>query len=226
MSIVIRQNYNWRNAIYDLKPVFMRDDIRTYDYTFFNNENVFKGGNEFRFFDLRSLKSNGMNISKIIPSQNKNEVLLGYDKSRKSNAYSTSYDINGFYTPEQYETKGFETEPDYAEVIFTLDIKKEENPGRIFVMGALTDWALNADFEMKWDEEYKVFTCSPLLKQGYYNYFYTVLPQGSSVTDDVLLEGSFAQTQNVYDFIVYYRGPAGMYDRIIGYKSVDYLAPR
>ncbi len=223
LTVVLRQNYTWKNAIYGLKPVFMRDDIHTYDYTFFNNENVFKGGNEFRFFDLRSLRSNGMNISKIIPSENKNVVLLGYDKSRKSNAYSTSFDINGFYVPEQYETKGFESEPDYAEVIFTLDIKKEDAPGRIFIMGALTDWALNAAFEMKWDEEYKVFTCTPTLKQGYYNYHYTVLPKGETLPDDGLLEGHFSQTQNIYDFIVYYRGPAGMYDRIIGYKSVDYL---
>ena len=223
LKIVLRQNYSWKNAIYDLKPAFMRDDIRMYDYTFFNNENVFKGGNEFRFFDLRSLRSNGMNISKIIPSLNKNVVLLGYDKSRKSNAYSTSFDINGFYAPEQYETKGYETDPDYAEVIFTLDIKKEDAPGRIFIMGALTDWSLNAAFEMKWDEEYKVFTCSPTIKQGYYNYHYTVVSKDEPIPDDGLLEGHFSQTQNVYDFIVYYRGPAGQYDRIIGYKSVDYL---
>src|SRR6478735_9225096 len=106
MSVVVRQNYNWTNAISGLKPVFMRDDIRTYDYTFYNNENVFKGGNEFRFFDIRSIKSNGMNVAKIVSTTTKNEIMLAYDKSRMGNAYSTSYDINGFYNPEQYETKG------------------------------------------------------------------------------------------------------------------------
>lgn len=223
LSVVLRQNNNWSNAIYDLKPVFMRDEIRTYEYSFFNNENVFKGGNEFRFFDLRSLKSNGMNVAKIIQTDTNNEVLIGYDKTRKGSSYSTSFDINGSYSPEQYETKGFETEPDYAKVIFTLEIKHEDVPGRIFIFGALTDWALNADFEMKWDSEYQVYTCTTLLKQGYYNYIYTFLPKGGKAADPTFLEGSFSQTQNVYDIIVYYKAPGALYDRVVGYKSVDYL---
>jgi hypothetical protein len=223
LSVVIRQNYNWTNAISGLKPVFMRDDISTYEYTFFNNENVFKGGNEFRFFDLRSLKSNGMNVSKIVSTLTDNKVLLTYDKSRNGTSYSTSIDLNGYYSPEQYETKGFEIEPDYARVTFTLDIKPEDVPGRMFVMGALTDWELNSDFELKWDDEYKVYSCTALLKQGYYNYCYVALPKGANTASNTLLEGSFSQTQNMYDFIVYYRGPGGMYDRIVGYKSVNYL---
>ena len=221
MSVVVRQNNNWSNAITTLKPVFMRDDVRTYDYTFFNNENVFKGGNEFRFFDLTSLKANGMNVTKIVSTQNKNEVMLAYDKSRVGNAYSTMYDINGSYTPEQYETKGFEIEPDYALITFTLDVKNV--PGRVFIMGALSDWELNADFEMKWDAANSFYSCTVLLKQGYYNYSYVVLPKGAPEADNTFLEGSFAQTQNMYDFIVYYRGPGAMYDAIAGYKSVNYL---
>ncbi len=223
LSVVVRQNNNWSNAIYGLKPVFMRDEIRTYEYNFFNNENVFKGGNEFRFFDIRSLRSNGMNVAKIIQTDTNNEVLLGYDKSRKGGAYGTSFDLNGSYVPEHYETKGYETEPDYAKVIFTLDMKPEDLPGRIFVFGALSDWTLNAGFEMKWDSEYKVYSCTALLKQGYYNYIYSFLPNGENATDNTFLEGSFSQTQNTYDIIVYYRAPGGLSDRIVGYKSADYL---
>jgi hypothetical protein len=224
MNVVLRQNYNWSNAISGLKPVFMRDDIRTYEYSFFNNENVFKGMNEFRFFDLRSLRSNGMNVAKIIQSDTYNEVLLGYDKSRAGTSYGTTFDINGYYLPELYETKEFEAEPDYASVIFTLDIPKHEiPPGRIFIMGSLTDWNLQASYELKWDDEYHIFTCSTLLKQGYYNYSYAFLPQGANTVDYTFFEGSFSQTQNVYDLIAYYRGPGGMHDRIIGYKSTNYL---
>jgi hypothetical protein len=223
MKVVVRQNYNWSNAIYNLEPVFMRDDRRTYEYTYFGKENVFKGLNEFRFFDLRSLRSNGMNVAKIIEYNEKTEVLLGYDKSRKKSSYGTSFDLNGFYAPEHYETKGFETEPDYAEVTFTLDEKPVDVPGRVFLMGAFTNWGLNADYELKYDSEYQVYTCTALLKQGYYNYMYALLPKGASKPDLTWFEGSFSTTQNVYDFIVYYRGPGDMFDRIVGYKAIDYL---
>ncbi|HSZ25897.1 MAG TPA: DUF5103 domain-containing protein [Cytophagaceae bacterium] len=225
ITVVLRQNYNWYNAIYGLKPLYMRDEISTFDYTLFNNENVFKGVNEFRFFDLRSLKSNGMNVASIVQSPNKNDVILEYDKSRNKSAYGTYSDIDGFYAPEQYETKGYETEPDYAKVSFTLDMKQEDAPaGRIFVMGALTDWSLNSNFEMKWDPDNKFFRCTVLIKQGYYNYRYVVLPKEGSAIDDTILEGNSSQTENFYDWIVYYRGPGGMYDRIVGYKATDYLA--
>jgi hypothetical protein len=223
MSVVVRQNNNWSNAISTLKPVYMRDEVSTYDYTFFNNENVFKGGNEFRFFDLRNLKGGGMNVNKITYTANKNEAILTYDKSRVGNAYSTMYDINGSYSPEQYDTKLFEIDPDYALVTFTLDMKQQDVPGRVFIMGALSDWELNADFEMKWDPVNNFFTCTVMLKQGYYNYCYVVLPKGAPVASNTILEGSFAQTQNYYDIIVYYRGPGAMYDAIAGYKSVNYL---
>ena len=222
LKVVIRQNYNWNNTITGLNPNIMRDDIKSFEYSFYNNENVFKGYNEFRFFDLRSLKSNGMNVGLIQLSPNKNEALLVYDKSRKGQAYGTYGDLNGMYAPEQYETKGFEIEPDYVYVSFTLDTKLED-PGRIFITGALSNWKLDEAFEMKYDPEEKMYTCEVLLKQGYYNYRYTFLPKNSSVPDEAYLEGSSSIAENMYDFIVYYRQPGGMYDQIIGYKNMDYL---
>ncbi len=90
-------------------------------------------------------------------------------------------------------------------------------------MGALSDWSLQSNLELKWDADYNVFTCTTLLKQGYYNYSYAFLPKETNTVDYTFFEGSFSQTQNVYDLIAYYRGPGGMFDRIVGYKSANYL---
>ncbi|HLG04454.1 MAG TPA: DUF5103 domain-containing protein, partial [Bacteroidia bacterium] len=50
---VILQNGRWDNAVSGLKPQFLKDQELIYDY---EDVNVFRGGNEFRWFDTRSLR--------------------------------------------------------------------------------------------------------------------------------------------------------------------------
>ena len=59
VKVVIMQNDRWDNAIKNLKPLYIRDGQLVYDY---NRENVFKAGNEFRYFDIRSNRLNGENV--------------------------------------------------------------------------------------------------------------------------------------------------------------------
>jgi len=51
IKVVLMQNRRWYNSIRNLKPGHIRDNVLEYD---FNKENVFYGGNEFRFFDIRT----------------------------------------------------------------------------------------------------------------------------------------------------------------------------
>ena len=53
IRISICQNNRWDNAITELKPSFLRDQSLIYDFT---EENVFKGGSEFRYFDFKSFR--------------------------------------------------------------------------------------------------------------------------------------------------------------------------
>ncbi|MCS6823409.1 MAG: DUF5103 domain-containing protein [Cytophagaceae bacterium] len=222
LKVVIRQNHNWNATISGLYPSFVRETARNLEYIYFNNENVFDGLNEFRFFDLRSLQAKGMNVLDIKIHNEGNEVLLAYDLSRGREPFVTSFDINGKYVPQKYESLNYTTEPDYCNVTFTLDTKGPVN-GRVFVYGALSDWQLDQTFEMKYNAETKMYTCTVLLKQGYYNYAYAFLPQGTNRVDYTYFEGSHSITENVYEFIVYYRAPGDFFDRIIGYAVKDYM---
>ena len=53
------QNRRWDNAIRNLKPNNIHDNVLDYDY---DKENVFPGGNEFRYFDIRTTSHNGENV--------------------------------------------------------------------------------------------------------------------------------------------------------------------
>jgi len=64
VKVMVKQNHRWDNAIYDLKPTMVKEDIHQMEYRHFNFDNNFKAGNEFRFFDIRSTHFGGRNVEK------------------------------------------------------------------------------------------------------------------------------------------------------------------
>jgi hypothetical protein len=87
VNVVIRQNQRWDNMATDIKPSFVREIEKQLEYRFFDEAKMFKGGNEFRFFDIRSLNSPGRNIASVNKMVKPVEVYIIRDKSRASEAY-------------------------------------------------------------------------------------------------------------------------------------------
>lgn len=223
IKVVIRQNNRWDNAIYNLPPLFVKENANTLDYNYFNMENGFKGGNEFHAFDISSFLTYKLNIGRIIQTNPEfNEVLLMPDKTQATLPYTLIPDIDGQYFIEHYETKETEVNPDYALVNFVLDSPPLQ--GRVFAIGAMSGWRLDPEFELIYNEEINKYTCRTLLKQGYYNYKYTLVTNNSPYGDDVFFSGSHSQTQNKYDILAYYRPPGERADRLIGYKQINFMA--
>jgi hypothetical protein len=220
LKVSVRQNYRYDNAINDLKPIFIKEDQRRLEYFYFDNQNNFLGGNEFRVFDIRSAKFNGINVDRIVIDSSKAEEFLKVDQSRNNQAYGLTIDKNGRFYIQLYETGNADTEPDYVYVDFYLNVPKSE--GRVFVTGALTDWKLKEDFELKYNEKTKLYSCRTILKQGYYNYKYVYLPDYNQKPDEVYFEGTSNLAGNNYDIIAYYRPVGGRSDLIIGYNSTTY----
>ena len=94
------------------------------------------------------------------------------------------------------------------------------------MFGALTGWNANKSNEMTWNFETSRYELSLLLKQGYYNFQYVYVPQGSMVADHKNIEGSFWETENDYQIFVYYKPAAGLYDRLVGYRILNSLDNR
>ncbi len=74
---------------------------------------------------------------------------------------------------------------------------------------------------MKWNFESKLYESALLLKQGFYDYQYVYIQNGSNKIDDTLLEGSYVETENDYQIFVYYRGFSSRYDKLIGYRTIN-----
>jgi hypothetical protein len=220
VQVVLRQNSRWDNAIYNLKPMFLREENSLLDYTFFNLENNFWGGNEFRSADLRSVRFNGQNVARTHFDNQKAEVWLLPDQPYYKRAYGQVIDINGRFIIENYETRNGATEADYVQTHFYLNSPQLE--GKVYVVGQLTDWKLDRKFLMSYDETTKQYTLEAQLKQGFYNYQYVYVPNGGK-PDFQYFDGSHNATENLYDILVYYRPIGARADQLIGYKTIKYF---
>ena len=97
VHVNIRQNQRWDNMATDVRPSFTREIEKELEYRFFEEDKMFRGGNEFRFFDLRSLNNPGRNVGYVAKSSKPYEVYIAKDKSRADEAYGQYDDINGGY---------------------------------------------------------------------------------------------------------------------------------
>ncbi len=219
IKIVLMQNRRWDNAICDLKPNFIRDQVLDYDY---NKENVFPGGNEFRYFDIRTNRYNGENVGEIRFFRPYYHVTLLPDAIRNNKRYSNYKEMNGnFVVESQDRITDSDTECDYEFVHFSLPMESPLTGGSVNVFGALTNWTANTTNEMKWNFERAAYELTLLLKQGYYNYQYVYVPEGAKKADSVNLEGSFFMTENEYEIFAYYSDQGSRYDRLVGFVTVN-----
>ncbi|WP_321286960.1 DUF5103 domain-containing protein [uncultured Sunxiuqinia sp.] len=218
VKVVIIKNGRWDTAIRDLKPLFIKEHELDYNY---DKENVFPGGNEYRYFDIRTRKYTGENVASINFFRPYYHATLMVDELRANKKYFPYKEMNGKYVVEsQDRVDDYDTECDYFFVHFTLPLEAQLVGGSVNVFGALTSWNANKSNEMTWNYETASYELTLLLKQGYYNYQYVYVPEGSKKADATVLEGSHYETENEYQIFVYYRDISGRYDQLVGYKQL------
>ena len=210
----ILQNGRWDNAKRNLKPDFYGNNELKYNSL--SDKNIFQGGNEFRYFDIKSIRYQTEYVKRIdfvIPNYN---VYLFPSENREFKPYFYWQDFNGKYYIAFQEGKKPDTESDYVNVYFTLPSDQAIPGGRMYISGGLNQWAFNKNNLMTYNQEKKEYECTMLLKQGWYNYEYVFLKNGETNGTASLFEGSHYETENDYIVLVYYRNPHDRYDRVIG----------
>lgn len=214
LKVVISQNRRWDNAITNLKPIFVRSPELIYNY---EEENLFDGNNEYRFFDTKDLRYNSINIDGIQIMNKKTHVFLLEEEPRSFQQYFFQQDINGRRLIKRDESRDANNEADYMITHFKLKRETEVPDGDIYVFGELSDWEFKESFKMEYVAVNDEYVLSTLLKQGYYNYNYVFLPKGMNKGDMSVIEGTKSETENEYYFFVYHRQQGEIYDRLIGY---------
>ena len=217
IKVTIKQNNRGDNAITDLKPLFVKNNELIYDY---QEDNTFWGNNEFRHFDIKSLRYQSERIKEIIFDSTYHHVYLFNDRKRPYDRYSIEPDINGKFLIKSQEGWKSSIEADYAFVHFTLPVD-HISYGELYVIGKFTNWQLEAANKLKYNADKMQYEASIYLKQGYYNYHYALKDTTTNRVDVSFIEGTHYQTRNDYYIYVYYRAVGDRYDRFVGFLKTS-----
>jgi hypothetical protein len=190
----------------------------TLDYSF-DASNLFDGGNEFRNFDITSLRRRTLRVAKLDYINYENQAFLVQETDRGRSPYSSAGDIDGhYYTRNDYQDD-YDVSSDYSWVHFTLPMQMNLE-GSFYVTGLLSDWYLTEQNKMTYNQEIKAYTLSLYLKQGFYDYMIYFLPVNSLIADVSRVEGNHSETENEYHIFVYYCKPGDTFDSLVGYTMV------
>lgn len=222
MKVVITQNNRWDNAITNLKPTFV--DPRQITYSL-DDKTTFNGGNEFRYFDTRSLRTYTERINNIFKdSLSKNHVELKTDELRTFKNYSFYNDLNGGYLIKNQDMTGNQDlEADYVWIRFFFPYDNAMSEGNFYVLGKFTDWRTSKDNRMTYNYKHFGYECNLYIKQGYYNYTYVFVKDGQKAGDETLTEGNHWDTENDYAIYVYHRQRGTYYDQLVSVKRLNSL---
>jgi hypothetical protein len=217
VKVVILQNNRWDNAITNLPPLFATNNVLDYSYM---DKTLFNGGNEYRFFDIRSLRQFSTNVrSKRVDTVV--YVYLNVDESRGANQYFQYQDFNGKRIIANREGLNSDIDGDYAYTNFYLSAAMGIAPGaEVYLLGEFTDWKINPSFKMNFNRNRMRYEIEVPLKQGRYEYSYAT-KNVFGEPDETIIEGNHFQTENEYLILVYTRNLLMNYDELIGAKKLN-----
>ncbi|SFJ28391.1 type IX secretion system plug protein [Myroides guanonis] len=207
------QNARWDSYISNVPPQYTIGTELIYKY---NKETQFWGGNEYLNFDNSDIKAVNNNIVKVNADTGVYNTFLFINQARKNSLYTFFPDINGSFYPRNIFREQPSIEADYSWVYFRLNLSQDITDTQYYVTGMFNNYELTDESLMSFNPETKLYEKALLIKQGFTNYNYTAVHK-RKVDLKEAPDGNFAQTENQYQILIYYKGTTDLYDRVIGY---------
>lgn len=218
LKVYVQQNNRTDNEAALVKPLSVQGNKLIYQH---NPNLIFDGGNEYRSFEMTTVRHNGLNIENIEFHAPYYHVILKPDGMRSNRTYSYTEDINGRFYIRSLTGTDFDYESDYRIVHFYLPCEKPFNQD-VYILSNAFNNIFDQRSKMEYNAVEKGYTKSVLLKEGYYNYLYVTRKDNNSPANPTLIEGNYYETENEYRVLVYYRPIGGRYDQLIGTKTVQF----
>jgi hypothetical protein len=223
IKVVITQNDQWHTARMLTRPTIFRGNF--YEYSD-EEQTLFAAGQEWRWFDLRSMRLRGERIQRIVDSDTsaRTDVFVQTDTERVGQLYLFYRDYNGKYLIENIDNPLPHTQGEYGWVHFSLRPLggRRYNDKEVFVTGEWSGYELTDAYKMEFDVAQGLYKKAIYLKQGFYNYGYltrSVLGADQQPSFEYT-EGNFWGTENEYSVFVYFRPFGARADELIGYARV------
>jgi hypothetical protein len=218
LKVYVQQNRRFDNEAVLVKPLNVQSRKVIYDH---NPALIFDAGNEYRAFEMTTVRYNGLGIETVEYHAPYYHTVLKPGGWRSKHSYTYDQDINGRVYIRNNETDYPDTEADYEFVHFFLPCDKPLNEP-VYILSDAFHNLLDARSQMDYSLQDKGYIKAILLKEGYYNYLYVTRKNNTSPASAAFIEGNYHETENEYRVMVYFRPIGGRYDRLVGLKTLQY----
>lgn len=221
----VLQNGRWDNAV--TLPEVSRMSQNKMEWVHCRDL-IFEAGNEYHKFEILDIHRNSLNVENNVWDGEQWHTVLWPDYKRPSYVYDET--ANGAFYIRNSDNRENDITSEYVMVHFILQSPKL--PYRMFVNGAWTNDRFLPQYEMSYDAEKKAYEAVIPLKYGYYSYQYLMLDEDAIIEGDPNdnenaghnikpplippTEGSFFETRNIYNALLYFRGNNDRADRLVG----------
>ena len=207
LKVVVMQNRRWDSRVEGLVPNVRKPNGIEFTH---NRQLVFPGGNEYHRFEILDVHRTATGVDRIEWFEPYYHATLF--PATIDHAYSYVEDQNGVFVLRSADDYDDATTAEYVVVHFFLSTPRLDG-GDVYVSGNWTGQTFNPDCRMEYDELRQEYHADLLLKQGYYSYEFL---QQDGLTRRTM--GSFFETENEYQVLVYYRQQGARFDRLTGYS--------
>ena len=207
MKVVVMQNRRWDSRVENLVPNIRKQGGIEFTH---NSNLIFPAGNEYHRFEILDVHRTATGVDRIEWFEPYWHATLF--PAQVDHTYSYVEDQNGVYVVRSSDNYDDWTTAEYVVVHFFLQSPRLEG-GDVYVSGWWAGQTFNPECRMEYDEARQEYHAAVLLKQGYYSYEFI---QQDGLTRRTM--GSFFETENEYEVLVYYRGQGARYDRLAGYS--------
>lgn len=212
LTTVVLQNQRWDDARWNARPQYtMADGLRWSHCADF----LFWAGNEYRKFEILSTDVAAMGVDHIGWDGTQYHAYPFVGEPRPNYIYDP--DADGAFVIRNSDNTRADTESDYMLVHFAYQCAAPVAEA-VYLNGNFTQDRFLPQYRMDYNAETGRYECVVPLKLGYYNYQLLTLDE-SGHTAFLPTEGSFYQTENSYQALVYYKPIGGRTDQLVGYTQ-------
>ena len=212
LQTVVMQNWREDNQKTNPRPNIIQRDKLQWEHC---RELIFDAGNEYHKFEVLDVSHPTMGIEHIVWDGTFYQAYPFVSVSRPSYLYDQ--DTDGAFIIRNSDNIENDRTCDYVYVNYKI-IAEREYQSDVIIEGKWTTDATTS-YVMTYDEADHSYNARILQKQGYYSYQYLLL-NAEGQTNIMPEEGSFFETENSYQALVYYKGTGARTWRLVGYQQV------
>ena len=215
LNIVVMQNGREDNMRTDMKPSTTTPRGLAWEHC---RQLIFDAGNEYHRFEVLNPTHITLGLERVAWDEDDRHYHVCPEVCEPQFNYMFYQDADGAFYVRNSDNFENDRTSDYVYVHYKLAPARAYEKARVYIDGHWTAEAPET-YTMSYDEHDRSYNAVILQKMGYYNY-QLLMEYDDGHTAIVPEEGSFYQTENRYQALIYYKGIGERTWRLVGFREL------